>query len=159
MKRTNFPNMASVTDCDRWIEKELYKAKIPIRSGFENWFLREGTKSTNRVMIVKDMEDYIHKYRSKSEVPYHIIGNIGDGKFIFKRAWYYWMISGNVPLKIAKKLYENPIGKRDVRVYGHCGCPPPKKWTTRINGKRCVTSYHIDSQLGLNLFAETVKAL
>lgn len=158
-KSTNFPNMAGVTECDRWIEKELHEAGIPIRSGFENWRLREGTKVNTGIIVVKNLGDYIHKYRSKSEVPYHVIGNLGDGKFIFKRAWYYWMVRGNVPLKIANKLYENPIGARDVRVAGHCGCPPPKKWTQRINGKRCVTSYHIDSQEGLNLFVEAVKVL
>ena len=155
MKRTNFPNMAGVTECDRWIEKELYEAKIPIRSGFENWNCKKGVHSGG-IIVVSQWESYQDKWNPKSEVPYHIIGNLGDGKFIFKRAWYYWMVRGNVPLKIAKKLYEDPIGRRDVRVAGHCGCPPPKGWTKTINGKKCVTSYHIDSQAGLNLF---VRAL
>jgi len=156
-KSTNFPNMAGVTNCDLWIEKELYEAGIPIRSGYENWSLREGTKRNDGIIITKDLEDYIHKYRSKSEVPYHVIGNIGDGKFIFKRAWYYWMVSGNVPLKIANKLYKDPIGQKDVRVVGHCGCPPPNPWARRLNGKKYIMSYHIDSQEGLNLFVQMIK--
>ena len=144
-KRTNFRNMAGVTDCDRWIEKELQEAKIPIRSGFENWSLKAGTKTSNGMILIKDFDDYIHKYRSKSEVPYHIIGILGN--YTFKRAWYYWVVRGEVSKKIAKKLYKEPIGKRDVRVGGHCGCPPPKG---------SVNSYHIDSQEGLNLFVQMV---
>ena len=156
-KRTNFPNMAGVTNCDMWLEKELYEAQIPIRSGYDNWRLREGTKPNNGILVIKDLNDYIYKYGSNSEVPYHIIGNLGNGKFIFKRAWYYWIIKGNVPLKIAKKMYADPIGKIDVRVAGHCGCPPPEKMCYKIDGKKYVTSYHIDSQEGLNLFVRTLK--
>ena len=47
---------------------------------------------------------------------------IEDRSFIFKRAWYYWTVNGPVPMEIAKRMYENPIGKKDVRVAGHCGC-------------------------------------
>lgn len=147
-KKTNFPNMAGVTDCDRWIEKELHEAEIPIRSGFENWSLRKGTKRSKGIMIVKDWEDYIYKYRSKSEVPYHVIGNLEDGKLLFTRAWYYWVVKGTVKYKVAKKIFKHPIGKRDVRAYGHIGCIKPK---------RGVGGYHIDSQEGLNLFVKMVK--
>lgn len=156
-KRTNFPNVAGVTNCDILLEKELYEAHIPIRSGYDNWRLREGTKPNNGIIVVKDWDSYIYKYRSKSEVPYHVIGNLGDGKFIFKRAWYYWMVKGNVPIKIANQLYKDPLGEKDVRVVGHCGCPPPKKWAENIDGKKCITSYHIDSQEGLNLFVKSLK--
>ena len=49
------------------------------------------------------------------------------------RAWYYWVADGLVPLAIAERLYADPIGKRDVRVAGHCGCPPPHEWTTDVD--------------------------
>lgn len=39
---------------------------------------------------------------------------------------YYWVVQGDVPLDIALKLYAEPIGKTDVRINGHCGCPPPE---------------------------------
>lgn len=39
---------------------------------------------------------------------------------------YYWIASGFVPLGIAKILYADPLGKEDVRVAGHCGCPAPE---------------------------------
>lgn len=44
----------------------------------------------------------------------------------FQRAWYYWVVTGQVPLAIAKELYAHPVGKTDVRVAGHCMCPPPE---------------------------------
>lgn len=50
------------------------------------------------------------------------------GSFTFTRAWYYWIVGGLVPLETAKKLYQNPIGRKDIRVAGHCGCPPPEEW-------------------------------
>lgn len=51
--------------------------------------------------------------------------------FSFVRAWYYWVVTGKVPLEVAKVLYnESGIGKEDIRVVGHCGCPPPEKWVT-----------------------------
>lgn len=91
------------------------------------------------------------------------------------------------------------VGVTDIRVAGHCGCPPPKDWITFLAddgrevldreqeaswqelidrghtkmqtykdeyvfaddpakvGKPYVTSYHIDSELGLRIFADTLK--
>ena len=155
-KRTNFPNMAGVPECDLMLQRELYEAHIPIRTGYDNWRCNKG-KQSHGVMVVAEYDSYIDKWRPKSEVPYHIIGNLGDGKVIFRRAWYYWMVKCRVPLKVANKLYEDPIGKIDIRVVGHCGCPAPKKWVENIDGKKCITSYHIDSQEGLNLFVRILK--
>lgn len=160
-------NLAGCKECDDVIEMELKKAKIPI------------------VTVSK----------SNSEVPYTLIGILVTNHhevigFTFKRAWTYWIVKGKVPLKIAEELYDNPIGKVDIRVAGHCGCPPPKEWAFPeenvfldylkenkivdgitngelaklcnngiIKGDRFVTTYHIDSQEGLNLFAETIKKL
>jgi len=154
-KRTNFPNMAGLPNCDEFIEKELIEAQIPIRSGHENWKYTPPKTHSSGMIVVANWEDYKAHWDCKDEVPYHIIGVLGD--ITFKRAWYYWRVQGNVPLKIAKKMYEDPIGKKDVRVSGHCGCPPPKEWCDKIEGKKYVTSYHIDSQEGLNLFVKTIK--
>lgn len=41
---------------------------------------------------------------------------------------YYWIANGKVPAEVAEKLYNHAIGRPDVRVAGHCGCPAPKKW-------------------------------
>jgi hypothetical protein len=57
------------------------------------------------------------------EVKSLVIGKLGNIEFT--RAWYYWMAHGKVPLEVAKRLYEDPIGKTDVRVNGNCTCPAP----------------------------------
>jgi hypothetical protein len=36
------------------------------------------------------------------------------------------VVKGEMPLDTAKALYEHPIGRTDIRVDGHCGCPPPE---------------------------------
>lgn len=55
--------------------------------------------------------------------------------FRFTRAWYYYVVKGLVPLNIANELYNNVIGKTDIRVAGHCGCPPPEDWAKPFNPK------------------------
>ena len=80
--------------------------------------------------------------------------------FSFYRNWYYYVVSGYVPMEAAIELYEHPIGKKDVRVEGHCGCPDPREYcanTPLIAGHRCVSCYHIDSQEGLNLFVDVLR--
>ena len=117
-------NLAGNLFCDRIIRKELSEAGIEI------------------IQLSEPV---------KTEVPYSIFGKLGD--IIFKRAWYYYIVSCHIPLTIAEQLYENEIGKRDIRVAGHCGCPPPRKWLN--NG--FIDLYHIDSQKGLSLFVKTVS--
>ncbi len=97
-----------------------------------------------------------HGKRLDSQVPASVTGQLtlnGESVFAFRRAWYYWTVSGNVPLAVAQEMYADPVGREDVRVAGHCGCPPPEKWA--YSG--FVESYHIDSQRGLNLFAATMR--
>lgn len=89
----------------------------------------------------------------RGEVPATIGGTLG--RFTFRRAWYYWTVRGDVPIAIAERLYADPIGATDIRVAGHCGCPPPSKWATG----GVVTSYHIDSEAGLRIFADAVRGL
>lgn len=89
-------NLSGDRDCDRYIEKELHDAGIELVRGEQ----------------------------SGGEVPATIIGQLG--RFKFTRAWYYWIVSGKMPLSVAEELYADPIGKKDVRVAGHCGCPAPE---------------------------------
>ena len=117
-------NLAGRPECDVHIRSELSIAGIPAESV---------------------------EYRN-TEVPYTVIGKLGA--FTFRRAWYYWTVSGPMPLAEAEKMYADPAGVNDVRVVGHCGCPPAE-W--QRNG--FVESYHIDTQEGLNLFAATVRSL
>ena len=162
-------NLASNKDCDKEIEKELRQAGIKLVRG-EN---------------------------AVGEVPSSVTGKLGE--FAFQRAWYYWVVSGKVPLAVAEELYTDPVGETDIRVAGHCGCPPPKEWIDWIdaNGKIAIphtemekilaltkiwkdkekytsryrasddpatdgfapfiTLYHIDSEIGLRIFADTLK--
>lgn len=162
-------NLAGRSDAEQFVLKELREAGIPT---------------------------VIDEERLKCEVSVPFAGQYGS--FWFERAWYYWMVSGKVPLEVAKQLYKDPVGRKDVRVAGHCGCPPPEGWVRwfdnesrqligikeakqikklfkekdnpipetyrvvhkkdfRKVGKPFVTSYHIDSQEGLNLFINTLK--
>lgn len=138
------------------------------------------------------------------EVPSTVWGRLGS--FTFRRAWYYYVVEGRVPLSIAKKLYETPIGKQDIRARGDGGCTDPEKicdWYDYLGNKLTTTSnieevkkwhdkleetdpskktfadflsntrpiedvppdvrkgfvdlYHIDSELGLYIFTETIK--
>lgn len=156
-------NLAGNTGCDNYIYSELNTAGIKV------------------VQLAT---------RLRREVPASLEGQLTKDDielFSFSRQWYYWSVGGYTPLAIAEELYANPIGKRDIRVAGHAGCPPPKEWAIvlsptvteildmspiqvqrvkkyfemrgagKIEGNRCVTSYHIDSQEGLNLFVSTLK--
>ena len=64
--------------------------------------------------------------RTEGEVATTVKGQLGE--FIFSRAWYYWVVSGLIPLSVAQEMYAHPRGVKDIRVNGHCGCPPPEKW-------------------------------
>lgn len=146
-------NLAGVQECDQYIRKELEEAGITA----------------------------IPVEQVAGEVSYSIEGQLSC--FRFSRAWYYWVVDGDVPLEVANEMHATEIGKKDIRVAGHCGRPEPKEWafpkeeiieelglmnTTfgelaemcnkgEIDAPRFVSEYHIDSQEGLNLFAETIK--
>lgn len=136
---------------------------------------------------------------ARGEVPSQHMGKLGD--FTFRRAWYYWVVHGPVPLEVAKELHEDIVGRTDIRVDGHCGCPAPEypwvkyydeqgrqiyklkeadeqareealldKWSKEDWRAKCtfaedpaavavrsvVERYHIDSELGLRIFVDTL---
>lgn len=121
-------NLAGHEDCDHYIRAELTRARIPV----------------------------LEVVRVKTEVPYSLIGELGGLKFT--RAWYYWVAKGLIPLDVAEELYADPVGITDIRVAGHAGCPPPAMWSRTTAAGRFVESYHIDSEIGLRVFADIVKA-
>lgn len=94
--------------------------------------------------------DPVHLERPNGhEVNASVQGKLGDIRFV--RGWYYWIVDGHVPLFVAQRLYEDPLGRRDVRVNGHCGRPAPNPRDATID------CYHIDSLAGLRLFADVVR--
>ena len=117
-------NLAGRIDCDIDILEELYLAGVEIVE---------------------------HDVPLRQEVPAQLTGS--NGQFEFTRCWYYWVVRGPVPLEVANDMYRHPRGARDIRVAGHCGCPPPDKWARDEH----VWSYHIDSQSGLNHFCDTLR--
>jgi len=104
-------NLAGDPNCDRYIAQELRRSMIPS----------------------VPYDGKLH------EVPSRLHGKLGP--FEFWRAWYYWVVHGPTPLAIAHELYEDVVGRTDVRVAGHCACPPPEepwvKWYT-TKGERVV---------------------
>jgi hypothetical protein len=180
------PNLAGNVRCDISIRKELTEAGVGIIES---------------------------KTPREDEVPAKLTGILnnpnGEPAFTLTRAWYYWVVDGDVPLSVAEEMYKDPVGKEDVRVAGHRGCPPPKEWakhsdkdgkklyslSTKLESekeltefenrhsepeikelvrkarentryvenpaaeaaKSVITTYHIDSQDGLNLFVNKLK--
>jgi hypothetical protein len=80
------------------------------------------------------------------EVSTHYAGRLGP--FSFSRRWYYWRVTGTVPLAVAREMYAHADGALAVRVNGHCAAPPPDE---------DVDLYDIDTAAGLRLFAETIR--
>ena len=135
-------NLAGFKDCDEYIKIELEKAKLtPVEQSL-----------------------------SDSEVPYKLFGKVGN--WTLKRAWYYWMAStedDGLPIDIALEMHNkkypdemydeyctNRVYGDLIRVGGHCGSPSPDEFGGRSG---FVTSYHIDSQEGLNEFVRVIKEL
>lgn len=128
-------NLAGCVNCDKFINSELAGAGIAV--------------------------EHITEAHC-SEVPYTLTGKLG--KYTFRRAWYYWVVRGDVPLAVAQELYANEIGKKDVRVVGHCGRPPPEDWLGGYHIQHdwperpnSIPFYHIDSQAGLELFTAMLR--
>ena len=144
-------NLAGVETCDDDIRLELAKAGI---TAFD---IKKG----------------------RSEVPYSVVGLLGHkefsddeleffkmmecnitlASFTFTRSWYYWSVTGYVPLEVADIMYANPNGVKEIRAGGDCACRPPSTWVekTLVCGKQVVSNYHIDTQEGLNYFVQTLK--
>lgn len=69
----------------------------------------------------------------ENEVKTYYIGILNG--FVFIRAWYYWIVKGNMPLEHAQYLYNN-YKDLDIRVAGHAGNPPPEEWSKNINYRK-----------------------
>ena len=147
-------NLAGVEDCDIHIRKELEKAGImPLT-------LRELGRSEVPYTVfgclgAKPLSDEEQRYFDRMGTTPEFARTMGS--FVFVRAWYYWCVSGFVPLVVAEEMYEER--KEDVRSGGDCACRPPATWKTRHKfcGMDVVNSYHIDTQEGLNYFVQTMK--
>jgi len=80
-------------------------------------------------LLAAGISEVVHAVPVRGEVPTNITGVLRKDDvefFTFVRAWYYWSVDGMVPVEIAWEMYNDPNGRNDVRVAGHCGCPPPE---------------------------------
>lgn len=59
-----------------------------------------------------------------SEVKSYVRGEFAKW-FNFRRNWYYWVATGPVPLFVARKIFDDPVGKTDIRAQGDCSCIDP----------------------------------
>lgn len=121
-------NLAGDKNCDRQIRVELTAAGI-------------------RVVDIP--------IRSNSEVPYSLIGDYRG--WVFERAWYYWQayaFSAGYGLseKTAEEL--NATFGAEVRVNGCAGGTDVK---SHLSPKGTITSYHVDTPLGLRALVSAIK--
>ncbi|KKK73177.1 hypothetical protein LCGC14_2896430 [marine sediment metagenome] len=120
-------NLAGDANCNADIERELLEAGIK---------------------VIEETPE--NKY---AEVAWRLIGTLCGWRFT--RAWYYWVARTQynpLPMAAAEELHQE-LGT-EIRVDGHCGCPGPIEWWKE--GGRA-DRYHIDTQQGLNAFAEALK--
>jgi len=85
----------------------------------------------HKELIKAGITPVLNNPKERGEVPSRYDGVYES--FTFKRAWYYWMVGGYVPLAVAEEMFNDPNGKEDIRVCGHCGCPPPSEWTIKVD--------------------------
>lgn len=89
-------NLAGNNRCDEYIRDELMRARIDIVG---------------------------HPAPGKDEVPASIMGKLGA--FTFQRGWYYWIVSGELPIEVARELWADPEGRATVRAAGRAGGSDP----------------------------------
>jgi hypothetical protein len=174
---------------------------------------READQEIKEELYLADIETHSLGHREPTEVPYTIVGRIGE--WVFRRAWRYWMATvenpvDGLPLESALELHNklNPTNPDQhlgqvIRSGGHAGAPSPDEYGAhpmyekelesklvelgyelkevkigdeiheyvdinvgeinklynegKLDVKRSVTCYHIDSQVGLHEFAEFIK--
>ena len=159
----NMKNLAGVVDCDKYITEELLLAGItPFCLKGERDKHPEVKSTIFGLLGGKHFLEDIQKYKDNEDIMslFTLKTLRESAEFCLSRNWYYYVAVGYVPMEAAVELYEHPIGRKDVRVEGHCGCPDPREYmknSTLVAGRRCVSCYHIDSQEGLNLYVEVLK--
>lgn len=102
-----------------------------------------------------------HFYTALCAGMHHAFGRLYNT--VFTRAWYYWVVCGvDMPLADANELYEDPVGRKDIRVAGYAGNASPEKWVENVRSlagihEPCVCWYHVDSQEGLNMLVAKIR--
>ena len=79
------------------------------------------------------------------------------GPFTASKAWAYWVVTGPVPLEVARELFADALGRKVVRVGGYAGNIDPQAWLARRPWKTAIDTYHIDTDEGFQLFNATLR--
>ena len=93
------------------------------------------------------------------EVPYHLIGKLID--WTFERAWTYWVVTipegKGIPENNAYEF--NIEWSTEVRLNGLSGGTKTEVITNWLSTEGTIDNYHINTQEGLNAFADLVRKL
>lgn len=113
-----------------------------------------------------DVDESIRKELTEAGIEISDLPNINKGevptsvfcghahRWIFQRAWYYYIAKGDgIPPDVAEEFHKT--WGTQVRVNGHCGCPSPLESSEGF----AVSSYHIDTQEGLNAFVKLLSTI
>lgn len=144
----------------------------------------EISKKVREELKIANIPVYKLPYYMNNEVKTEYIGILNG--FSFYRAWTYWVCEGDMPLSVAKQIYEK-FGDMGVRANGYAGGIDPetvsynpeyekaisecvKKYkdiekaieeSRKIRDDktlpRFVSTYHIDTQLGLCSLAKVIR--
>jgi hypothetical protein len=108
-----------------------------------------------RVELAKAQIPAFHvERRCKREVLASVVGSMrfhNGLKVTFNRAWYYWEVKLSRPIKFEDACRLNESWKEQIRVDGFAGGTEPRQ-----SG---VSSYHVDSQAGLNTLVQFIAEL
>lgn len=122
----------------------------------------EGDKACDKFIKEELLEagiDIVKADKLGKIVPYTIIGKIGN--WIFERYWSYWIASNEVGPGVPSnnvKSFNGDYGN-EVRLNGYCTCLTFEEWRAGNKYAKGATLYHIDTQVGLNAFAELLNKL
>lgn len=116
-------NLAGAEDADKTIREELAIAKVP---------------------GVVELPGYLS---GEVKTRFIAVFDHGGQRYIAYRAWRYWVVSGRVPMAVAKQLYADPERRKDVRAGGDCGCRPPETWANWHVGEREVLKVKTKAEL------------
>jgi len=155
----HFRNLAGIPaeQADETVLAELRAAGIKPLIG---WMKAEGEVQARTLGILTRNDTWPEtppEIWPEDGLPYEPI--VQHASFGFRRAWYYWIATGYVPLTVAEELHADPLTREHARAAGHAGAPHPSEvlLPQKIAGHDVVGGYHIDTPAALRRFVEVLR--